>query len=101
MEDLCADCVGKTISRRLCFRFILVPVLASHSSYAIVLRDLFVVVLRERLTATDLFLFAVADIRNRGDRCRIRSNDGIAERRIVIALKGDGKFIVMRIVSRS
>lgn len=43
-------CVGKTISRRLCFRFILVPVLASHSSYAIVSRDLFVVVLRERLT---------------------------------------------------
>lgn len=36
MEDLCADCVGKTINRRLCFRFILVPVLTApptRSSY--------------------------------------------------------------------
>lgn len=49
MEDLCPDCAGKTINRSLCFRFILVPCANRFSSYAIVLRELFVVLLESVL----------------------------------------------------
>lgn len=72
MEDLCADCVGKTINRRLCFRFILVPVLTApptRSSYESCSSSyeecLTTAAPAAPPTAPHLFLFTVADLDSR------------------------------------
>lgn len=83
MEDLCADCVGKTINRRLCFRFILVPVLTApptRSSYESCSSSyeecLTTAAPAAPPTAPHLFLFTVA-IRGNSIRRRILSSTRI------------------------